>query len=397
MRKRTLTALTASLFLLYAPAQAELTSDTLSAYNAAVTANDGDAILATGKRLLSEAISDPDNPNATVAAYEAALKLCERDACAAAQPGANFVLSQPDTGGHPVMTDRALLKAFADYKVESDAQTRADLEAALMAAKPTEPSYLSLRAFMQLADEYYVGRDWAKAQDIAAAAVEHLAIVKSNVPDIYYLAREIEAISGFIHRRGVESHEALIRLEEDLGQSLADTSAEGKEIPEWMEDMYWRSTAWTYAARGVFTTYDKKGSLGNFRATELKERGLTDAEIRAIRGEYPRRTSWRKRDRDIPNADLPQCAGELVDRPDIRFPIQAGMRGLMGSVIIRMQFDENGNVIDPEVLAAVPVDGFEEDVIRSVSKWRWKKSSDETRECRMNRDELVMAVSFSLG
>lgn len=94
---------------------------------------------------------------------------------------------------------------------------------------------------------------------------------------------------------------------------------------------------------------------------------------------------------------LPPCAGELIKSPDIRFPIHKGLRGMMGSVIVRMEFDENGNVIEPEVLAAVPIDGFEEDVIRAVSKWRWKKSPDEDRECRMNRNEYVMAVRFELG
>ena len=175
------------------PAGAELTSQALRSYNEAVASNDNSAIKSAALTLMKEAISDPKNPNATVAAYEASVKLCERGECEAALPGANFVLKQPDTGGHPVKADRDLLKAFAEHQKKSTNGTRKDLKNALSDVRGKDPSFLSLRADLVLMNDFYSRGDWSETNEIARESVAQLANVKSSFQephmqfDLFYL------------------------------------------------------------------------------------------------------------------------------------------------------------------------------------------------------------------
>ncbi|HBJ91462.1 MAG TPA: hypothetical protein DDZ43_01165, partial [Hyphomonadaceae bacterium] len=83
-------------------ANAQLSNDALGAFNTAVQSGDNGAIISASTALMDNAIANPSDPNATVAAYEAALKLCERQACESALRGAEFTTRQPDTGAHPL-------------------------------------------------------------------------------------------------------------------------------------------------------------------------------------------------------------------------------------------------------------------------------------------------------
>ncbi|MAP94961.1 MAG: hypothetical protein CMK07_08420 [Ponticaulis sp.] len=376
-------------------AHAELTSAALSNYNTAVNNNDDTEIVRTARILVDEAISDPQNPNATIAAYEASLKLCERGHCDDASDGADFVVGQPDTASHPVMRDRQLLKAYVDFKVKSNGSSRSSLKDALEPVKTANPSVLSLRAFIQLANEYYSRADWGDAFRTSSNAVEHLATVKSSVPDAYFIARETAATSYLLHQRGPDAQEDLIRLNAELEQLRSRYEAEGVDIPDWLERTYWRSEAWVGVAQALFWSNDTRGSLSEYRAGKSNNRPLSEKQIDEIRAEYPLAES------DEPSSEaedgqLPFCEGELKQTKAIRYPSSAAFNGMVGSVILRLKFDEKGNVTEPEVLAAVPIAGFEEELIESVSEWRWQKSDDEDKACRLNRENVIMPVTFSI-
>ena len=111
-------------------AQAQISADSLTAFNQAVETGDAAAIETASTNLMNDAIANPDDPDALIAAYEAALKLCDID-CEAALPGAEFALGFPATGQHPIMVERELLAAFADFSRRSTGSTRARLETAL--------------------------------------------------------------------------------------------------------------------------------------------------------------------------------------------------------------------------------------------------------------------------
>ena len=67
---------------------------------------------------------------------------------------------------------------------------------------------------------------------------------------------------------------------------------------------------------------------------------------------------------------------------------------MVGSIFLQMSLNEAGEVVAPKVLAAVPVDGFEEKTLKTVSKWRWVKDEDAEADCRLSRNKIILPVSF---
>ncbi|MAK60197.1 MAG: hypothetical protein CMK09_04400 [Ponticaulis sp.] len=378
------------------PAGAELTSQALRSYNEAVASNDNSAIKSAALTLMKEAISDPKNPNATVAAYEASVKLCERGECEAALPGANFVLKQPDTGGHPVKADRDLLKAFAEHQKKSTNGTRKDLKNALSDVRGKDPSFLSLRADLVLMNDFYSRGDWSETNEIARESVAQLANVKSSVPEGYYSAREYRATTGLLRGKTQNAQSDLYRLHAELKQQMSRYYAEGIAPPEWLVRVYWRVEAWRLGLDVYFEAYSTRGSLGSYRAGEGSEKPLNKTAISAIADEYPLVAGG-----GIPGDNLddprPICEGEWVRGKEIRYPGFEAFEAIVGAIVVRLELDEDGKVLSPEVLATVPGGGFDDEVINAVSTWRYARTDDSAPGCRLKQNNVIWRVTFSVS
>ena len=344
---------------------------------------------------MKEAISDPKNPNATVAAYEASVKLCERGECEAALPGANFVLKQPDTGGHPVKADRQLLKAFAEHQKKSTNRSRKNLKNALSDVRGKDPSYLSLRADLVLMRDYYSQGDWSETNQIANEAVAQLAAVKSSIPEGYYSAREYRATSGLLRGKTQNAQEDLYRLNAELRQQMSRYFAKGIEPPEWLVRIYWRSDAWRLGLRVYFEAYSTRGSLGSYRAGEANQKPLNQTAIQSIYSEYPLEEGG-----GIPGDSLddprPICEGEWQRGKDVQYPNFELFEAIVGAIVVRLELDEDGNVLNPEVLATVPGGGFDEKVVDSVSTWTYVKTEDSQPGCRLKQNNVIWRFTFSV-
>ena len=366
-------------------AEPEIDSTTLTAFNTAVESGDASAIEGAASDLMHEAIGNPDDPNALIAAYEAALRLCYLD-CATALPGAEFVLSFPDTGTHPIVADRELLLAVAAYSEASNGASRADLERALM--NVPEPTLLSARSFLPLYTELAESGQLGRAARVAGAAVEHLRPVRTSVLQYYLHALEAYATTHFLDEPSVEAHEAIVRWNAEMKQLYE--ALDHEHAPEWLSANYWRSEAWDVAVgayyRSVETRWETGADIG----------ALTPEQSEMIREEYPlpERNSGDDGHENV--SELPHCDGELVMAERVRFPHRQSYNGIVGSVIVRFKLDENGRAFDAEVLASVPAGSFDTSATDPIESWYWEPEEGvDVASCRLYRDNLIVPISFS--
>ncbi len=375
-------------------AQAQISADSLTAFNQDVETGDAAAIEVATTNLMNEAIANPDDPDALIVAYEAALKLCDID-CAAALPGAEFALGFPATGQHPIMAERELLAAFAGFTAESTRDTRRELLAALNNIQ--DPTLLSARAFMPLYADLASRDNLGDAAAVAGLAVRKLRPVRSSVLQYYLHAAETHATTSFLEAKTLESHEALVRWNAELRELKASVGSD--DAPEWLERAFWRSEAWLGLAGVFYSSTDKNGDgSGRFRRGDVTY--LSEDAVAAIYQEYsiPDDFDVVLTGQDVANG-LPVCGAIPRASDGLNYPRSALSNGDIGYTILRYDMDEDGYVIDESVrmLAAVPEGVFEEEVIDSLSDWRFRVTGDlRPPECYIQRTNIIHTISFSL-
>lgn len=360
------------------PSQAQVTEADIVAYNTAIEAGDASMIQVAALQLANAAASDTENPEAGIAAYEAAWTLCRIGACEQALPAARFAASLPGATAQD-----KLLSAFAAWQVQSSSSNTRMLRAALNDAAPHAPSGMSVSAFREFYGARLLSRDYAAAERIAKQAQSHFALGGEPFQRFEFEARAIAITSRFNSSPRAAQVEEMVHLRGELSQMRR---AAGRDRPDWMNDAYWLANAWQNAMQAYFVSTDRR-----FRAARMNEilasyeGGAAPIEIiEAAEGEAG---TIRAR----------FCDGEMVQQPAIRYPAGQEMRGRFGSVIVRFRF-EDGKVRDPEVLAAVPSDGFREDALRTVSQWYFRPSEDPVQSgCRLDHNSVIQEFVFAIG
>ena len=374
-------------------AQAQISSNTLTAFNQAVETGDASAIEVASTNLMNEAIANPDDPDALIAAYEAALKLCDID-CEAALPGAEFALGFPATGQHPIMAERELLAAFADFSRRSTGATRARLETAL--TNMQDPTLLSARAFLPLYTDLAGRNHFQPSARVARIAVEHLEPVRSSVLQYYLHALEAYGTTLFLEEKTVASHEALVRWNAELRRLRSEVTL--SDAPDWLEATYWRSEAWVLAADTYYRSADDESPVETrIRADEAEH--LSEEQVDAIYAEYDIPDDYDTFANDGDATDfLPRCDIETNFLPRLEFPRRAANLGVIGTVFLEIDIDSEGAVVDARLLASVPPNLFDQQVVETISQWQFTVAEDEDpTSCRLEQSNLVYPISFGFG
>ncbi len=268
--------------------------------------------------------------------------------------------------------------AFAATPSEN---TRAALVNAL-AAYDGDPTVQSVNAYVSLL-LYDSNGDSSKAlHESASAATTHLQSVADILPKQYLEARFLAALAQF---NLDQSTEAMIEMAHVEGRARSHRDNIG-EHPDWANSLKWKADAWGMAMDAYF---ESKG-----------DRHPRDSEIQAILAQYDSDDAAMdaRAARSLDENGLPFCAGRMIQRPAMRYPAGKAMRGRFGAVILELEFDSEGKVINPKVLASVPFEEFDDRSLRTVGKWKFKP--ENPREvgvsCRLNRDSVVQPLVFQL-
>lgn len=362
--------------ILSAPAQAEITDADILSYNAAVQSGDANQLRSAARQLGSSAMLTPDHPQSGRFAYEAGWALCRVGDFAEAARIAEFANSHAGAG-----TDTGLLKAYAGWKIKPSRETLTALDAALSAFETTTPNGLSITAFR----DRYVGevqdRDFKSAALLAQRATKHFAIGGDPFAEFVMEARLVDLTSRFNASPKVEQFEEIVHLRGELGKVKGHA---GDDAADWMNDYYWNANAWQLAIGAYFTS--------------VKKKHLSPEQTEAILASYEDGLYTEQPPAEDSSAEekLRFCEGSLIQKPAMRYPAASGRKGMFGAVIVKFRF-EDGNVRDPEVLAAVPFEGFRDEVIRTMSKWKYEPSEDPAvAGCGLDYDNVVQEYVFAL-
>lgn len=376
-------------------AMADIPSESIQAYNEALNAGDASKLETAALELTEAAMANPQDEQSTLLAFEGAWSLCRIGQCQAAIKPAEFALAQPPTSDHPVMQDRELLAAFAGWTDDKTRRTRKRLDAALAASVDKAPSLVSLTAFQQRYFEDVRKSDWGRVEDSAGETARHLEPVREQVTEAWISARFYAIVAAFSRRRNKDQHEAMVHLEGELYQMYYGHEGGKEAAPDWLKSIYWRASAWRAAMSAYFASTEggRPGSRIGGRS------GLSDEDVDELLAGYMETTDLTRGAADASDEDdgPPLCEGELIKEPELSYPGSAAFRGQVGAVIASYKFAE-GRVTDVEVLASVPYGGFEDEVVETISQWRWEAAEAQpVNPCSMSYDNIVQTFVFRMG
>ena len=380
---------------LSAAGQANDINDVISTYNEAAATGTAAERSAAARALGGAAMSNPDRDDAGLLAYEAGQSLCVYDACDGTPQLAAFAASADIPANAVPPAHIAILGAYADWKASPGGQSRDALDAALQAGVDSGVSLLTLTAYQARYLHDFERSDYREAEINARRAAEHFAPFKDMIGKNWSDAAIAGIIAGF--NRNPDTQDVVEMAEHRV--ALAKLSSETSEIPDWLDRHRHLSYAWQLAMHAYYQ------SGGGRRQTGSRLQGPDPDELETVVSSVERRIRDYPRIRTrIVSADeyeaeersLPFCSGEFNMKPELRYPTRAGQKGMYGAVIAKITVTDL-EVSEVEILAAVPMSGFEKRAKETIMKWRWEVSSGTPGQtCRTSRNNIVMPMVFTL-
>ncbi len=199
-------------------------------------------------------------------------------------------------------------------------------------------------------------------------------------------AEILQASASFLGGRGRltkgrnEYYDAMADLHDAI---VADIDA--AEVPAMRDALFeakWEAEAWALAiASYLESSYTQVGS--NI-STALEPRPLHQPK-------------FVQHAEDPAVVQKPLCPGKFEGRKLV-YPDNRAYQGLVGSVIARMETDVTGKVTRTEVLAAVPLKSFSDQVVRTLNTWTFEPAKGvDTSSCRLNSRNRNFKVIFRIG
>jgi len=279
----------------------------------------------------------------------------------------------------------AVLFRIADFRIGKSDTQRSALRDALF-ARSGAPG-LDITAVVSWEALYVAdwnGGDWDNAAKDAAGAAEFMSRDAKNML-VRQRSAELQAASAMF----VGGRNRVTKGKNDYYDAMANVhdrivgdidAAAGQAARDQLWPMKWRSEAWAIAIESYLTSsYEQVGS--NI-SSALNARPLLQPKF----AQYPE---------DPASAQLPACGGEFEGKK-LRYPENKAYKGLVGSVIVRLETGADGKVTDVEVLAAVPGEGFAAKMIETLETWTFKPNAANAGACRLNSRNRNYKVSFRI-
>lgn len=261
----------------------------------------------------------------------------------------------------PTKDNRAiLLQALADYSGEATVET--------------------VRAHHTVMTNDAQAGDYDAMYESASAARIHYEPVADLIQKQFAEASFIAAVARF--NSDLES-DAMTAMAHVQGFATAQRNEAG-ERADWAQDLMYKSDAWVMTMGAYFRSVREHHASDTEIEEILSTYGADDATINAIAvaGED--------------ESGLPFCSGTMQQKPKLRYPRRKYLKGMFGAVILGLEFDAEGQVINPVILASVPLEEFDERSLQTVGKWRFKPDAPEQVgvTCRLNRTNVVQPLVF---
>jgi TonB family protein len=219
---------------------------------------------------------------------------------------------------------------------------------------------------------------WSEASASAALAAELYGRQGKSLIVHKRRAELIGVVSGFLIKRDGRIYDRLVDLHDNI---VIDVDAAQDSLQrEKLIELKWVAQAWVGSIEALDQSYySQTGSQIN---TEIKPRDLRRSE-HGYFYEFTNATDFR-----------PPCEVTL-DNGKLRYPHSAEFWGTVGSVIVKMDFDERGKGSEATLLASVPSKSFAKNVLKAAPTFRLKpKRGQDMDKCSLSRKDVVVPVMF---
>ncbi len=348
----------------------------IRAFNAAVKAGDYRKAATEAKASWKE--WDRADPDTAVVAREFGFASYMAGDFAAAREFGRFLkdngarLSTPDS--QPDLSN--VLFAAAGYRLEPGAATRDALLDALKARERRAgidmQSVLAAEALYR--GDWSTG-NWGGASESAALADRLLARGGAQLLSRTLDARATAAVSGFMGGRDKQDYEKIVKAHNDVVAAI-DAAPDPRQrailIP-----LKFRLEAWSLSVSSYFKATQQTGSLISKDVKTAPLRRLERAPF------------------DDMQTGPDPCEGD-IDIGSLRYPLAAEYRGMVGTVIMRYDSDGEGRITRPEILAAVPMAQFAEQVVKAAADFRLKRTAGDKPSCSLAGTSRLVRIIFQI-
>ena len=262
---------------------------------------------------------------------------------------------------------------------ESSVGNRNALFQSLQARLPEEVDNISILAARALyLDDWTQGR----LEELESSSALALSFFERAGEEVLVDSRRAELLAAaaeFMRWRNVPSYDQFVDLHNaivaDVDRVEDDGTREALISLKWLADA-WSQSAWTYLD-------NDNPQLGS-HIDRVKPRELAGS----TKGYFYRVTT-------AADNPLPPCETRLDWT--VYYPPSAAYNQLIGTVIIKMDFDEDGRVEKHSLLASVPADSFGKGAIDRVSSARLRAlRGQDTDKCTLAVKGYVVTINFRL-
>lgn len=239
-----------------------------------------------------------------------------------------------------------------------------------------------------IAAEFLYNEDWRQARwsdasASAALAAELCGLQGSSLIERKHRAELIRVASGFLVKRDGKMYDQMVDLHDAIVVDVDSTQDSGQR--EKLIRLKWVAHAWANSIEALFQSYySQTGSQIN---TDIKPRALRQSEYGYFYEFSNIQTTG--------ITDFRPPCEVTFDDGKLRYPHSEAFRGTVGSVIVKMNFDDKGKGSEATLLAVVPTNHFAENVLKAAPSFRLEpKRGQDTDKCRLGRNDVIVPIIF---
>lgn len=281
---------------------------------------------------------------------------------------------QPDTS--------RVLASLVTHRLEPTSDTREALADSLN----TRVAVPDVDNISLIAAEHLYNDDWLNGRLREVDASAALAITLFDRTDGGYLAQkrraELTALTAkFLFLKRPESYDQFVDLHDVI---VADVDkSEGPDQRESLIAMKWVVQAWTDSLLSYFSSTNNETNSNIPR--DVRARPLAISNF----GHFYENSNI--------NNEKPSCRLRETDLGRLRYPSSAAFQGLVGSVILEMDFDERGRGSNAVLLASIPSEEFAEAALEAAPTFRLEPvSGQDLDQCSLSRTDAIVPIRFTI-
>jgi hypothetical protein len=348
----------------------------MRAFNAAVKAGDYKTAAAEAKTTWPS--WNKTDPDTAIVAREFGFASYVAGDYAAARDYGKFLKDQGASLAKPddQPETSAVLLAAASYRLGATAETRQNLVVALK----TRMAFDGLDNVSVLAVEALYRTDWASAawSKVAESGTLATALLGRGGEQLAPRAMEARitaAAAGFLGGPDKDDYNAMVDAHDAVIDAI-DAATDSKKRSA-MTSLKYLTQAW---ANSIATYFDSSVQIGSNIPKNVKWRKLKDPKTPLF---------------ESGATEGAPCRGR-IDAAGLSYPSSAAYKDMIGTVIMKYDFDQEGRVIASEILASAPAKHFAEAVLQASPGFRLVRIKEDPAGCGLAIRNRVITFAFRI-